>query len=160
ARRIGREIALELARAGANVVITYNTSQRDAEKTVADLGKLGVKAFAIRCDVRDELNVKETLAEAIGELGRVDILVNNAAIYETVDLEKITAAQFDDIYATNTRGPFLFAKHAATELRKRRGRIINIGSLGGIRPWSTHAHYCASKAALHMLTQVMAKSLA
>ena len=160
AKRIGREIALELARAGASVAITYNTSQRDAEKTVADLGRLGVEALALRCDVRDELNVKETLAETIRDLGCLDILVNNAAIYETVEFEKITIAQFDDIFATNTRGPFLFAKYAAPELRKRSGRIINIGSLGGLRPWSTHAHYCASKAALHMLTQVMAKSLA
>jgi 3-oxoacyl-[acyl-carrier protein] reductase/pteridine reductase len=160
AKRIGREIALDLGREGANVAITYNTSQRDAEKTVRDLGKLGVQALAIRCDVRDELNVKETLRESIRELGRIDILVNNAAIYETVEFEKITAQQFDNIYATNTRGPFLFSKFAAPELRKRQGRIINIGSLGGLRPWSTHAHYCASKAALHMLTQVMAKSLA
>ena len=160
AKRIGREIALDLAREGANVSITYNTSAREAEKTVADLGKIGVEALAIRCDVRDELSVKETLREATRELGRIDILVNNAAIYETVEFEEITAEQFDNIYATNTRGPFLFSKYAAPELRKRQGRIINIGSLGGLRPWSTHAHYCASKAALHMLTQVMAKTLA
>jgi NAD(P)-dependent dehydrogenase (short-subunit alcohol dehydrogenase family) len=160
AKRIGREIALDLAREGANVCITYNTSEREAEKTVADLSKLGVQALAIRCDVRDALNVKETLRETVRELGRLDILVNNAAIYETVEFEKITTEQFDNVYATNTRGPFLFAKYAAPELRKRQGRIINIGSLGGLRPWSTHAHYCASKAGLHMLTQVMAKSLA
>jgi 3-oxoacyl-[acyl-carrier protein] reductase/pteridine reductase len=160
AKRIGREIALELARAGAQIAITYNTSEREAEKTVADLGKLGAAALAIRGDVRDELSVRETLAETLREFGRLDILVNNAAIYETVDFEKITVTQFDDIFATNTRGPYLFAKYAAPELRKRKGRIINIGSLGGLRPWTTHAHYCASKAALHMLTQVMAKSLA
>jgi NAD(P)-dependent dehydrogenase (short-subunit alcohol dehydrogenase family) len=160
AKRIGREIALDLGREGANVCITYNTSEREAEKTVADLSKLGVQALAIRCDVRDELSVKETLRETVRELGRLDFLVNNAAIYETVEFEKITTEQFDNVYATNTRGPFLFAKYAAPELRKRQGRIINIGSLGGLRPWSTHAHYCASKAALHMLTQVMAKSLA
>ena len=160
AKRIGREIALDLAREGANICITYNTSEREAEKTVADLGKVGVEALAIRCDVRDELSVKETMREALRELGHIDILVNNAAIYETVEFEKITAEQFDNIYATNTRGPFLFSKYAAPELRKRQGRIINIGSLGGLRPWSSHAHYCASKAALHMLTQVMAKSLA
>lgn len=160
AKRIGREIALDLASDGANVAITFNTSQRNAEKTVRDLGKLGVEAMAVRCDVRDERNVQETLREVVREFGRLDVLVNNAAIYETVEFEKTTAAQFDNIYATNTRGPFLFAKYGAPELRKRQGRIINIGSLGGLRPWSTHAHYCASKAALHMLTQVMAKALA
>ena len=160
AKRIGREIALELAGQGANVVFTYNTSQRAAEQTIADLGRLGVQALAVRCDVRDELNVRETLAEVLREFRRLDILVNNAAIYQTIDFIDITVAQWDDIFATNVRGPFLFGKYAAPELRRRRGRIINIGSLGGIRPWSTHAHYCASKAALHMLTQTMAKALA
>lgn len=160
ARRIGREIALELARAGAHVAITYHTSQRDAERTVADLGRLGVQSLAVRCDVRDELNVREALAEVQREFRRLDVLVNNAAIYQTVAFEDITVPQWDDIFATNTRGPFLFSKFAAAELRRRHGRIINIGSLGGLRPWSTHAHYCASKAAVHMLTQVMAKALA
>lgn len=160
AKRIGREIALELSRAGANIAITYNGSQREAEQTVRDIGKLGREALAIRCDVRDELNIKETIAEARRELRRIDILVNNAAIYETVEFEDITAEQWDNIFSTNTRGPFLMSKYAAPELRKREGRIINIGSLGGIRPWSTHAHYCSSKAALHMLTQTMAKALA
>lgn len=160
AKRIGREIALELARAGAHVAITYNDSQRDAEKTVRGLARLGREALAIRCDVRDERSVKETVAEVRREFRRLDILVNNAAIYESVAFEKITAAQWDNIFATNTRGPFFLSRYAAPELRKRQGRIINIGSLGGLRPWSTHAHYCASKAALHMLTQAMAKALA
>lgn len=160
AKRIGRAIAVDLARAGADIVITYNSSQRDAEKTVADISRLGVQAYAIRCDVRDELNIRETIAEARRELGRIDMLVNNAAIYETAGFEKITSTQWDNIFATNVRGPFLLSKYAAPELRRRQGRIINIGSLGGIRPWSTHAHYCSSKAALHMLTQAMAKSLA
>jgi NAD(P)-dependent dehydrogenase (short-subunit alcohol dehydrogenase family) len=160
AKRIGREIALELARAGANIAITYNGSQREAEQTVRDIGKLGREALAIRCDVRDELNIKETISEARREFRHIDILVNNAAIYETVDFEDITAQQWDNIFATNTRGPFLMSKYASPELRKREGRIIHIGSLGGIRPWSTHAHYCSSKAALHMLTQTMAKALA
>jgi 3-oxoacyl-[acyl-carrier protein] reductase/pteridine reductase len=160
AKRIGREIALELARSGANIAITYNGSQREAEQTVLEIGKLGREAVAIRCDVRDELNIKEAIAEVRGEFRRLDIVVNNAAIYETVDFEQITAAQWDNIFAINTRGPFLMSKYAAPELRKREGRIINIGSLGGIRPWSTHAHYCSSKVALHMLTQTMAKALA
>ncbi|HUS19920.1 MAG TPA: SDR family oxidoreductase, partial [Terriglobales bacterium] len=93
-------------------------------------------------------------------LGCIDILINNAAIYETVDFDDLTADRWDSMFATNTRGPFLIAKHAASELRRRQGRIINIGSLGGLRPWETHAHYCASKAALHSLTQAMAKAYA
>jgi 3-oxoacyl-[acyl-carrier protein] reductase/pteridine reductase len=160
AKRIGRAIALSLAREGADVAISYRVSDRDARKTVADLKALGVRAFGFPCDVRDETSIKAMLADARRALGRLDILVNNAAIYETVDFDKLTAAQWDNIFATNTRGPFLVAKHAAKELRKREGRIINIGSLGGLRPWATHAHYCASKAALHSLTQAMAKAYA
>ena len=94
------------------------------------------------------------------ELGGLDVLVNNAGTYETVDFDKITVAQWDAMFATNTRGPFLVARAAAKLLRARKGRIINLGSLGGLRPWVEHAHYCASKAALTMLTEVMAKALA
>ena len=160
ARRIGREVALELARAGADVAITYRSSDRDAGKTVADLVALGVRAFALQCDVSDDKSVKAMIADAKRLLGGLDIVVNNAGAYETAAFEKITAAQWDAIFATNTRGPFLVSQAAAKELRRTKGRIVNIGSLGGVQPWATHIHYCASKAALHMLTQAMAKALA
>ena len=75
-------------------------------------------------------------------------------------LEAISPKQWDTMYATNTRGPFLTAQAALPHLRAAKGRIINIGSLGGLKPWSTHGHYCASKAALHMLSQTMAKAWA
>jgi len=88
------------------------------------------------------------------------VLVNKAANYETVEFERLTVAQWDAIFASNTRGPFLVSREAVPYLRKRRGCIVNMGSLGGIVPWPTHAHYCSSKAALHMLTKVMAKALA
>ena len=160
AKRIGREVALELARAGADVAITYRNSDRDARKTVTELAALGVSAFALKCDIRDPKSVKAMIAEAKRNLGRIDILVNNAGAYETVAFEKITVAQWDDIFATNARGAFLVSQAATKELRRTSGRIINIGSLGGSQPWATHIHYCASKAALHMLTQATAKALA
>ena len=90
----------------------------------------------------------------------MDILVNNAANYETVEFEKLTLEQWDAIFASNTRGPFLVSQQASKWLRQRQGRIINLGSLGGLRPWASNAHYCSSKAAVHMLTKVMAKALA
>jgi len=160
AKRIGREIAIELARAGADVAITFQQSAKDARRTMTDVTSFGGRGVALHCDVRDNASVRSMVMEVRRELGGIDILVNNAAIYETVDFDKITLEQWDNVFATNARGPFLVSQSAAKELRKRQGRIINIGSLGGIRPWSTHAHYCASKAALHMLTQVMAKALA
>lgn len=75
-------------------------------------------------------------------------------------LDQLSVEQWDEVFETNTRGPFLVAREALPHLRATRGRIVNIGSLGGIQPWATHAHYCASKAALHMLTQTMAKAFA
>jgi len=160
AKRLGRGIALAAAEAGANVAITYRTSAREAESLIAELAKHGGEALALRCDVTDETNVIEMVKEAASELGGIDVLVNNAAIYETVEFEKITVLQWDTLFATNTRGPFLVSRAALPYLKNRKGRIINMGSLGGLRPWPTHAHYCSSKAALHMLTKVMAKALA
>jgi 3-oxoacyl-[acyl-carrier protein] reductase/pteridine reductase len=93
-------------------------------------------------------------------LGGIDILVNNAGNYETVKFDSLTLKQWDAIFASNVRGPFLVSREALKHLRKRRGRIVHLGSLGGLRPWADHAHYCSSKAALHMLTRVMAKALA
>jgi NAD(P)-dependent dehydrogenase (short-subunit alcohol dehydrogenase family) len=160
AKRLGRASALALAQAGADVAITFNHSAREAQHTVIDVASLGVRAFALRCDVTSERSVKATIKEAVKELGRIDILVNNAANYETVEFEKITVAQWDAIFASNTRGPFLVTREARKHLRERGGKVINMGSLGGLVPWPTHAHYCSSKAALHMLTKVMAKALA
>ncbi len=160
ARRIGREIALGLARAGADVALTYLSSETDAERTRGEVASLGVRALALRCDVRDEESAGKAVAAVVREFGRLDLLVNNAALYQTVPMEKITVAEWDDMFATNVRGPFLVARSALAELRKAQGRIINIGSLGGMRPWIDHAHYCASKAALAMLTALMAKAWA
>ncbi len=160
AKRLGRATALAAARNGADVAITYLESEREARKLVGKLAALGRAALAVRCDVTDEMSVRETVKEVAGELGGIDVLVNNAANYETAAFEKLTVAQWDAIFASNTRGPFLVSREAVPYLRKRKGRIINMGSLGGLRPWATHAHYCSSKAALHMLTRVMAKALA
>ena len=160
AKRLGRAIALAAAENGANVAITYHESAREARAVVAELASHGVEALAARCDVTDEKNVREMVKEVARELGGIDVLVNNAANYETAEFEKITVTQWDAIFASNTRGPFLVSREALPHLRRRRGRIINMGSLGGLRPWATHAHYCSSKAAVHMLTKVMAKALA
>jgi NAD(P)-dependent dehydrogenase (short-subunit alcohol dehydrogenase family) len=160
ARRLGRATALAMAEAGADVAITFLRSGREAQHTVIDLGSFGVRAVALRCDVTDEKSVKAAIKETGRELGGLDVLINNAANYETVEFEKLTVKQWDTIFASNARGPFLVSREALKLLRERRGKIINMGSLGGLRPWASHAHYCSSKAAVHMLTKVMAKALA
>ena len=160
AKRIGRTLALTLAGAGANVAITYRDSESEAQKTVSELKALGGDAIAVRCDVRDPQSVEGAVAEVVKHFGKLDLLVNNAGVFETAVLEEITVAQWDAMYETNTRGPFLTAKAAHPHLKAAHGRIINIGSLGGLHPWPTHAHYCTSKAALHMLTETMSKAFA
>jgi len=160
AKRIGRAIALAYAAAGANVAITYRASSALADQTVADLTNLGVEASAHRCDLDDAAAIAETAQQVVKRHGRLDHLINNAGIFASLALEDITAAQWDAMFATNTRAPFLMAKAALPHLRETRGRILNIGSLGGLQPWATHGHYCTSKAALHMLSDVMAKAWA
>lgn len=160
AKRIGRAIALALAERGANVAITYLASQPEAEKTVRALAAHDVDALAVRCDLRDPESIRQTMGSVIEEFGQLDLLVNNAGIFESEALEDISVEQWDAMFSTNTRAPFLMAKAAHPHLRKAKGRILNIGSLGGLHPWATHGHYCTSKAALHMLSKTMAKAWA
>ena len=160
AKRIGRSLALSLAQAGAHVAITWRESENEARQTVQDIEALGVEAAAFRVDLRDPGQIREAVQATATRFGRLDILVNNAGRYETAALETITVEQWDAMFETNTRGPFLAAQAAYPHLKTARGRIINIGSLGGMHPWPTHAHYCTSKAALHMLTQTMSKAFA
>jgi NAD(P)-dependent dehydrogenase (short-subunit alcohol dehydrogenase family) len=160
AKRLGRAIALAAAESGADVAITYRKSASEARAVIEELALRGVCGLAVRCDITEERSVREMIKEVAQELGGIDVLVNNAANYETVEFEKVSVAQWDAMFASNTRGPFLVSREALPYLRKRGGRIVNMGSLGGLRPWATHAHYCSSKAALHMLTKVMAIALA
>ncbi len=160
AQRIGRAIALAAAAEGADVAVTYLSSVRPARQLVRELETASVRALAVRCDVRRERDITHAVSAVVRHLGRIDVLVNNAAVFESVPFDELTAAQWDRVFETNARGPFLVTRACLQHLRKRRGRIVNIGSLGGLQPWSQNAHYCASKAALLMLSRVMARALA
>lgn len=160
AKKIGRALALALAEAGAHVAITYRESEAEARQTLSDLERQGVQALALQADVRIPEQIRAAVEAAADRFGRLDILVNNAGRFETAALEAITVPQWDAMFETNTRGPFLAAQAAYPHLKAARGRIVNIGSLGGLHPWPTHAHYCTSKAALHMLTQTMSRAFA
>lgn len=160
ARRIGRAIALALAEAGADVAISYRTAQAEASETAAAIAARGRRSVVVECDVRSESSVRAAVAGVVAEFGRLDLLVNNAAVFASAALESLTLEQWDAAFETNARGPFLVAREALPHLRSAQGRIVNMGSLGGFHPWAGHAHYCASKAALHMLTQTMAKAFA
>ncbi len=184
ARRIGRGIALALADAGFHVAITYNRSAEEAQETVRAIEARGVQGLALACDLGQVSAIRDAVAAAGKWAGvccheqsggqkdeanaepstepRLDLLVNNAGAFETAALAEVTAEQWDSMFSTNTRAPMLVAQAALPLLQgsPQGGRIVNLGSLGGLHPWITHAHYCASKAALHMLTQTMAKAWA
>lgn len=160
AKRLGKASALALAGAGTDVAITYLRSKREADETLGEINALGTQGLAVRCDVTDQSSVRDAVKKVVQRFGGIDILVNNAGNYETVEFDHLTLKQWDAIFASNVRGPFLVSQECLKYLRKREGQIIHMGSLGGLRAWATHAHYCSSKAALHMLTKAMAKALA
>jgi len=160
-RRIGRVIALTLARAGANVVVNYNQSRRNAHSTVKEIERLGVESMAVRADVANPAEVKAMFRAVEKRFKRLDILVNNAGIFFPVHWEDLQERDWDRILGINLKGPFFCAQAAARIMRRHgRGRIINISSLGGIQAWPKYMHYCSSKAGLIMLTRCLARALA
>jgi NAD(P)-dependent dehydrogenase (short-subunit alcohol dehydrogenase family) len=160
ARRLGKAIVLAMAEKKANVVFTYLHSADQATEILGQIESAGAPGLAIECDVRQPESVEKTVGMVLDRFGTIDLLVNNAGVFYTSKLEEITPEQWDEVFDVNVRAPFLFSQRSIPALRSALGRIINLGSLGAQRPWATHAHYCSSKAALHMLTQVMAKALA
>jgi 3-oxoacyl-[acyl-carrier protein] reductase/pteridine reductase len=157
ARRVGRGIALALARRGARVAIHYHTSEAEARATAAECG--GAEIF--RADLESVPAIVRMFQEAEVRLGRLDGLVNNAARFTGFDPLEITEADWDFVHSVNLKAAFFCAQQAAIIMRRHGGgRIVNISSLGGLRPWARHAHYCASKAGLIMLTRALAAAWA
>ncbi|MGA8184076.1 MAG: SDR family oxidoreductase [Terriglobia bacterium] len=161
ARRIGREIALTLGRAGASVVVNYNHSRAEAQATVEEIKVGGADAVALRADVASPAQVRRMFRAVERRFGQLDLLVNNAAIFFPVKWDQLTEKHWDRILAVNLKGPFFCAQEAGRLMRPRkRGQIINISSLGGLQAWPDYMHYCSSKAGLIMLTRCLAKALA
>lgn len=160
-RRIGREIALTLGRAGAGVVVNYNQSRDEAQSTVKEIKACGSPAVAIRADVARPAQVRRMFGAVTRRFGRLDLLVNNAGIFFPVRWDRLAEEHWDRILGVNLKGPFFCAQEAARLMKRRKcGQIINISSLGGLQAWPGYMHYCASKAGLIMLTRCLAKALA
>lgn len=157
AKRIGRAIALRLHAEGARVAIHYSSSEEGARRTAEDCG--GAPLFRANLERVSEI---ERLFEEVGEhFGSLDCLVNNAARFTRFDPMEIKEADWDYIHDVNLKATFFCSQMGARIMRKQGGgRIVNISSLGGIRPWAEHVHYCASKAGVIMLTKALAKALA
>jgi NAD(P)-dependent dehydrogenase (short-subunit alcohol dehydrogenase family) len=152
---------LTFARAGADVVVHYNRSRAGALATVREIRSLGAEAAAIRADVSRPREVAVMFREVERRFKRIDVLVNNAGIFFCAPWDRLTERDWDRALGVNLKGTFFCAQAAARlMMRRKRGRIINISSLGGVQPWGGYAHYCASKAGVIMLTRCLAKALA
>ena len=157
ARRIGRGIALRLAKEGARVAIHYGTSEAEARRTAEECG--GAELFRANLERVDE--IRRMFDDLQSRLGRLDGLVNNAARFTRLDPLDITERDWDFIHSVNLKAVFFCCQNGARLMRKSGGgRIVNISSLGGIRPWADHAHYCASKAGVIHMTRALAKAWA
>ncbi|CAK6472290.1 3-oxoacyl-[acyl-carrier-protein] reductase [Peribacillus castrilensis] len=160
-RGIGREVALELARQGADVAINYSGSEAKANEVVDEIKALGRKAFAIQCDVANSESVTSMMKEVVEQFDRVDILVNNAGITRDNLLMRMKEDEWDSVINTNLKGVFLCTKAVTRQMMKQRsGRIINMASIVGVSGNAGQANYVAAKAGVIGLTKTTAKELA
>ena len=161
AHRVGRSIALALAREGAHVAITYHTSADEAQQTVAEIEVCGVGGLAVRCDQSDPVQVAAVFDAIQAQWGRLNILVNSAAIMQQKPFLDITPQDWDATIGINLTGPFLFCQHAGRMmLAQGGGVIINIADEAGLTPWPRYVHHSISKAGVIMLTRAAALALA
>ena len=161
-RGIGRATALLFAKEGAEVVVNYSKSEKEANSVVNEIKKLGSDAIAIKCDVSKEEEVKQMIEKAIKKFGKIDILVNNAGIVFDVPFEKRTVEQWKRTLEVNLIGVFLCSKYVAPYMKKQKsGTIVNVSSTNAIDSFNPESmDYDASKAGVAILTKSLAKELA
>ena len=162
AKRVGREIALGLARRGANIVVHYNTSATDARRVVAEIKKLGVDAIAVKANQSNARQVHAAVVRGVARFGKIDVLVASAAVYRKTPFDTLTEADWDYHINANLKGPFLFALEVGRQLKKRKraGKIVLFADWAAIRPYANYLPYCVSKAGIICLTKSLAKALA
>ncbi|MDO4960992.1 MAG: 3-oxoacyl-[acyl-carrier-protein] reductase [Eubacteriales bacterium] len=159
-RGIGREVCIELAEKGANVVLCYSGNAAAAEDTVKLCEEKGAKAICVKCNVADGDEVKALMSKAVEEFGRIDILVNNAGITRDKLLMTMSEEDFSAVIDTNLKGAFLCMKHASRIMLKQRyGRIVSLSSVVGIHGNAGQLNYAASKAGVIGMTKSLAKEL-
>lgn len=160
---VGRATVLRLAQRGYDVAINYSRSAEEAEATAAAAREHGVRAVTLACDVSQEAQVRQMIAQCHEALGRLDVLVNNAGTTYFVDhrdLEGLTEAMWDRILAVNLKGPYFVTRAAAGLLRDSRGSVVNVASVAGIAGSGSSIAYAASKGGLITMTKSLARALA
>jgi pteridine reductase len=161
ARRLGAAMAQALHAAGANLVIHHLTSTAEAGALVAALNKSRAgSASLVQADLREVAHLPGLVEAALRDFGRLDILINNASTFYPTPIGEISLGQFEDLLGTNLRAPLFLAQAAAPELRRRRGLILNMVDIHGMKPLKNYPAYSSAKAALIMLTKALARELA
>jgi NAD(P)-dependent dehydrogenase (short-subunit alcohol dehydrogenase family) len=160
-RGLGRAIVRALAEEGADVAFSYRESRRGAFEEAEAVRRLGRRVFTGPADARVPGEVVAFIEEAAGELGGPDLLVNNVGVFRRVSLDEMSEEVLDEAFDVNVKATVMASRAAAPHMRRRGGgAIVNVASLGGLRPWPSHLAYCASKAALVMATRCLAIALA
>ena len=159
-RRLGRELARALVGRGMTLAIHHHASSQGAEALRADIAAAGGRAECFAADLIDAAAARALPGRVVEAFGRLDVLVNSAAVMQRLDFEHTTPEQYDGILDLNLRSVFFCSQGAAGALRAARGKVVNIADLAGLQPWPGFAAHSVSKAGVIMLTKVMARSLA
>lgn len=161
AKRIGKAIVLALAARGCQLVVHYHTSQAAAAETVDEVLATGHQAMAVRADITQEAEVDRMIETAIARFGRIDILVNNAAVFFRTPVDTLTIEEWEQVMEVNLTGTFLCAHKIGLRMREWGwGHIINMADVAGLRPWADYIPYSVSKACVLTFTQGLAMELA
>jgi pteridine reductase len=161
AHRVGKAIALGLAREGVHVAITFHAAEGPAQRTLAEINACGVEGLAVQCDQSNSEQVAAVFDALQAKWKRLDILVNTAAIMQSKSFLDITPQDWDATLDINLKGPFLFSQHAGRMMLARgAGVIVNIADEAGLTPWPRYVHHSVSKAGVVMLTKAAALALA
>jgi NAD(P)-dependent dehydrogenase (short-subunit alcohol dehydrogenase family) len=161
AKRLGRSLALALAERGAELVVHYHASEREAHELLAQLKRLGGKPIAVPGDVSRSADVDRIVEAAMQAFGRIEILVNSAAVFSRTPFATLAESDWDRILGVNLKGPFLLCRRVGEiMLRQGQGKILNLADIGGMKIWAEYLPYSVSKAGLIALTRGLAKALA
>ncbi len=160
-RRLGRAIALGLARRGSSIAVHFHQDATGAEDTAAKTREFGVEAEIVQADLSQPEQAENLVAEVVRIFGRIDVLINNAAIYSRTPLGQVTRDDWDRLLNLNLRGAFFCAQAAGVAMKHQgSGKIVNIADVAGLDPWPGYIPYSISKAGLIAMTTGMAKALA
>ena len=161
AKRVGKTIALTLAKDGANFAIHYRTSEKEAKKTKEELESMGVSVFLVKGDLREVKKAYEVVDKTVDHYGRIDVLINNAAVFYKTPIFEVREKDWDTFLDVNLKAVFFTSQRAAGYmLEKGGGKIINIADWAGIRPYTNYIPYCISKGGIITLTKALARTLA